>query len=110
VWTCRATGILQGRAWLVFSCEVRSRPGGFGFKLTGSQARGQVELPLDFLLSLRKASEGFGILEGGGISLPPNQRRFKGPGQFWTQAGLRHLCALDDARLNNHWDALWLSC
>jgi hypothetical protein len=39
-----------------------------------------------------------------------SQRRFKGPGQFWTQAGLRHLCALDEARLNNHWDELWLPC
>lgn len=39
-----------------------------------------------------------------------SQRRFKGPGQFWTQAGLRHLCALDEARVNNHWDELWLSC
>jgi hypothetical protein len=37
-----------------------------------------------------------------------SQRRFKGPGQFWTQPGLRHLCALDEARLNNHWDELWL--
>ena len=39
-----------------------------------------------------------------------SQRRFKGPGQFWTQAGLRHLCAVDEARVNNHWDELWLSC
>ena len=39
-----------------------------------------------------------------------SQRRFKGPGQFWTQTGLRHLCALDEARINNHWDELWLAC
>ena len=39
-----------------------------------------------------------------------SQRRFKGPGQFWTQPGLRHLCALDEARLNNHWDQLWPPC
>ena len=39
-----------------------------------------------------------------------SQRRFKGPGQFWTQPGLRHLCALDEARQNNHWDELWLPC
>jgi hypothetical protein len=38
-----------------------------------------------------------------------SQRRFKGPGQFWTQPGLRHLCALDDARHNDHWEELWLS-
>jgi hypothetical protein len=36
-----------------------------------------------------------------------SQRRFKGPGQFWTQAGLHHLCAVDEARQNNHWDELW---
>jgi hypothetical protein len=37
-----------------------------------------------------------------------SQRRFKGPGQFWTQAGLRHLCGLDEARHNDHWEELWL--
>jgi len=37
-----------------------------------------------------------------------SQCRFKRPGQFWTQPGLRHLCALDEARHNDHWDALWL--
>ena len=37
-----------------------------------------------------------------------SQCRFKRPGQFWTQLGLRHLCALDEARHNDHWDALWL--
>jgi len=35
------------------------------------------------------------------------QCRFKRPGQFWTAKGLRHLCALDEARRNNHWDELW---
>ena len=38
-----------------------------------------------------------------------SQRRFKGPGQFWTQAGLRNLSALDEARHNDHWEELWLS-
>ena len=38
-----------------------------------------------------------------------SQCRFKRPGQFWTQSGLRHLCALDDARRNFHWDELWPS-
>ena len=37
-----------------------------------------------------------------------SQCRFKRPGQFWTQNGLRRLCALDDARRNFHWDELWL--
>jgi hypothetical protein len=35
------------------------------------------------------------------------QRRFKRPGQFWTQRGLRHLNALIEARDLNHWDQLW---
>ena len=38
-----------------------------------------------------------------------SQCRFKRPGQFWTQRGLSHLCALDDARRNLHWDELWPS-
>ena len=37
-----------------------------------------------------------------------SQCRFKRPGQFWTPLGLRHLCALDEARHNDHWDQLWL--
>ena len=36
-----------------------------------------------------------------------SQCRFKRPGQFWTQQGLRHLSALDEARRNGHWDQLW---
>jgi len=35
------------------------------------------------------------------------QCRFKRPGQFWTAAGLRNLCALVEAQTNNHWDELW---
>ena len=35
------------------------------------------------------------------------QCRFKRPGQFWTRRGLQHLAALDEARLNHHWDQLW---
>jgi hypothetical protein len=35
------------------------------------------------------------------------QCRFKGPGQFWTAKGLRNLCALEEARHNQHWDELW---
>ena len=35
------------------------------------------------------------------------QGRFKRPGQFWTAAGLRRLCSLDEARRNHHWDQLW---
>jgi hypothetical protein len=37
------------------------------------------------------------------------QCRFKRPGQFWTARGLRHLCALEEARRNNHWDELWMT-
>jgi hypothetical protein len=35
------------------------------------------------------------------------QGRFKRSGQFWTQRGQQHLCALIEARQNGHWDALW---
>jgi hypothetical protein len=35
------------------------------------------------------------------------QGRFKRCGQFWTKEGLGHLCALDEARRNHHWDKLW---
>lgn len=35
------------------------------------------------------------------------QGRFKRPGQFWTQTGLRHLNALIEARDLDHWDELW---
>ena len=37
------------------------------------------------------------------------QCRRKRPGQFWTRLGLRHLDALEEARDNDHWDALWLT-
>jgi hypothetical protein len=37
-----------------------------------------------------------------------SQCRFKRPGQSWTSLGLRNLCALDEARHNEHWDELWL--
>lgn len=35
------------------------------------------------------------------------QCRFKRCGQFGTEKGFRHLCALDEARRNGHWDELW---
>lgn len=38
-----------------------------------------------------------------------SQCRFKEPGQFWSQKGFRHLCALEEARQNNHWDELWFA-
>ena len=37
-----------------------------------------------------------------------SQCRFKRPGQFWTETGLRNLCALEGARRNDHWDCLWV--
>lgn len=37
------------------------------------------------------------------------QCRRKRPGQFWTQAGLRHLDALEEARDHGHWDDLWFN-
>jgi hypothetical protein len=39
-----------------------------------------------------------------------DQCRFKGPGQSWSTKGFGHLSALDQARRNNHWDELWLTC
>jgi hypothetical protein len=36
------------------------------------------------------------------------QCRYKRPGQFWTALGLRHLCGLEEARDNGHWEQLWL--
>lgn len=38
-----------------------------------------------------------------------DQCRFKRPGQSWTQAGFANLSAVDQARRNNHWEALWFS-
>ena len=35
------------------------------------------------------------------------QKRFKRPGQFWTERGLRHLDALIQTREHDHWDQLW---
>ena len=35
------------------------------------------------------------------------QCRYKRCGQFWTEPGVRHLCALEEARANGHWDQLW---
>jgi len=36
-----------------------------------------------------------------------SQCRFKRPGQSWSSPGLRNLCALDEARYNEHWEELW---
>jgi hypothetical protein len=35
------------------------------------------------------------------------QGRLKRSGQSWTPLGLRHLCAVIEARQNGHWDNLW---
>lgn len=35
------------------------------------------------------------------------QCRYKRCGQFWTEPGLRNLCALEEARANGHWQQLW---
>ena len=37
------------------------------------------------------------------------QRRFKRPGQFWTEKGLCYLNALIEARDLDHWDSLWIN-
>ena len=50
-----------------------------------------------------------GPIGSGAVESACRQRqcRFKRAGQFWTEAGLRHLCALQEARRNHHWDQLW---
>ena len=35
------------------------------------------------------------------------QCRFKRSGQFWSDDGLKHLCALQEPRRNDHWEELW---
>jgi hypothetical protein len=50
-----------------------------------------------------------GPIGSGAVESACRQRqcRFKRAGQFWTEAGLRHLCALQEARRNHHWEELW---
>jgi hypothetical protein len=56
----------------------------------------------------RIANQGWPI-GSGAVESACRQRqcRLKRPGQFWTPSGLRHFCALDEARRNNHWEPLW---
>lgn len=50
-----------------------------------------------------------GPIGSGAVESACRQRqcRFKRAGQFWTPAGLRNLCALQEARRNYHWEELW---
>ena len=50
-----------------------------------------------------------GPIGSGAVESACRQRqcRFKRAGQFWTPTGLRHLCALQEARRNGHWQELW---
>ena len=50
-----------------------------------------------------------GPIGSGAVESACRQRqcRFKRAGQFWTEEGLRHLCALQEARRNHHWQELW---
>ncbi len=50
-----------------------------------------------------------GPIGSGAVESACRQRqcRFKRSGQFWSDAGLRHLCALQEARRNDHWEELW---
>ena len=52
-----------------------------------------------------------GPIGSGAVESACRQRqcRFKRAGQFWTELGLRHLCALQEARRNGHWEELWTS-
>ena len=50
-----------------------------------------------------------GPIGSGAVESACRQRqcRFKRAGQFWSEEGQRHLCALQEARRNNHWEELW---
>ncbi len=52
---------------------------------------------------------GTGPIGSGAVESACRQRqcRFKRAGQFWSDAGLKHLCALQEARRNGHWAELW---
>lgn len=59
-------------------------------------------------MNYRELSQG-GPIGSGAVESACRQRqcRFKRAGQFWSQAGQRHLCALQEARRNGHWEELW---
>jgi hypothetical protein len=50
-----------------------------------------------------------GPIGSGAVESACRQRqcRFKRAGQFWTDDGMKHLCALQEARRNDHWEELW---
>ena len=50
-----------------------------------------------------------GPIGSGAVESACRQRqcRFKRAGQFWSEAGLKNLCALQEARRNGHWEELW---
>lgn len=50
-----------------------------------------------------------GPIGSGAVESACRQRqcRFKRAGQFWSEDGLKHLCALQEARRNDHWEELW---
>ncbi len=50
-----------------------------------------------------------GPIGSGAVESACRQRqcRFKRAGQFWSEEGMKHLCALEEARRNGHWEELW---
>jgi hypothetical protein len=52
-----------------------------------------------------------GPIGSGAVESACRQRpcRFKRAGQFWSEEGMKHLCALQEARRNGHWEELWNS-
>ena len=50
-----------------------------------------------------------GPIGSGAVESACRQRqcRFKRAGQFWTEDGMKHLCPLQEARRNDHWEELW---
>lgn len=50
-----------------------------------------------------------GPIGSGAVESACRQRqcRYKRAGQFWSEEGMKHLCALQEARRNGHWEELW---
>lgn len=83
------------------------RPSGEAGKIMGEE-QGYFERQKGRMDYQKAADRGWPIGSGAVESAcRQKQCRFKRSGQFWTERGFRHLCALDEARRNGHWTELW---
>ena len=72
------------------------------------EERGYFERHRDRMHYQAAAERGWPIGSGAVASACRQQQcRFKRCGQLGTEKGFRHVCALDEARRNGHWDKLW---